>query len=331
MPPQTATLVEDRPVPMPPARPVHRAQSLQLNADGDIVSGRHPVDPPVKEDAEEPTVLHGSRATRVTDVTEREQANEEHEVPDWMKEFGDDELKGLEERRQADGGLDKSLLHAQRKIKEQGETLGALQQQLNDVLAAHTLLAKSEPGLKAVESEPNIEALQQQLDAIGQSFLDDIPGNLKKLTALNADLAHAKLAPILKQQATEKQLVILETLEQHYPGLVATEADASWIGIAARNAASAAGTSTGRAHYEQAFADYAKKVGYKKAGAVQQPNADVDKMKATAQQAPTSATVKEKPKIWSRSELDQLLTKHPEKYRELQPQILRAYRENRVR
>jgi len=302
-------------VPLPVPR---QAQVLHFDEKGTPLNARTMEAPaqPEGEAIKDDVIVQGSRATRVFD-----------DIPEAAEDAGEgtDEEGGTE--------VEKVRLNASRKISEQGAELAALRAQLQDVLNAQK--GMGEQGLVPIQAfaAPDLTSIQKEIDAIGQNFLDDIPGNIKKLTELSAKAAQASVMPLVNQKEERAALEATRTLVKQYPGLVTNGASAAYVDTLASEHAKREGVQQPSIeHYEDALKSYAQLVGWTKPASGPVPNAEVDKMRDSASRtAPASATVVNKGKIWRKSELDALLTRHPEKYRSMQAEIMRAYRDGRVK
>lgn len=309
-----ATMIEEITAPANTAIPAHKAGVLHLNEKGEPVNPRTIPAPATTEpeQAADPTIVQGSRATRVFDNPQPQET---------------DTTEGTEPENE----VEKVRRNASQKITEQGQELAALRQQVNDILAA---TAKKPAEATPVVPAADVAALQKQIKETAKHFLDDPEGTAEKMADLQMQLAQASIVPVLRQSEERSMVEATKTLVRQYPGLVSNKAEAAYVDVAAEELARAQGyTSPTIEHLEQALQTYAKKVGWTKPETTRQPNAEVEAMKRDAVSAPVTASSSQssKGKIWRRAELDILLTKHPDKYRELQPEIMRAYRENRVR
>lgn len=323
MPPRStpmgiATIIEEVKASTPSPMPKHAAGVMHIGADGVPLNPRQ-IPPPALPDAEtvpDDVVVKSSRATRVMETT----AETEEAAPAPEQE--------------PETEVDKVRLNAQRKISEQGAELAALRQQVNDMLSASTRKPDA-PAVYPALAPPDIAALQKEIDAVGKNFLDDPEGSAKKIMELSMKAAQASIVPILKQNEERSMLEATKSLVKQYPGLVNNKAEAAYVDVTAEQYAQEEGLSAPTLdHMQKALDAYAKKVGWTKAAAGAVPNAEVDGMKREASStAPATASTggKSKGKIWRKSELDALLTRQPEKYRELQADIMRAYREGRVK
>lgn len=322
-----ATIIEEitpaSPMPKTGPAPARTASVLRFTEDGKPINPRQ-VEPPAQGDpANEPdqTIVQGSRARAVYD-TPMEEA--EPEAP----AINEDDLSDVEKVR----------LNASRKISEQGSEIGALRKQLADVLEA---FKKQEPAKQETIAapQPDLTAIQAEMDAVSKRFIDDPEGSAKKMMELSMKAAQlsaqASVMPMLKQSKEEAALAETRALVKQYPGLVNNKAEAAYIDTAADMLAQEEGESfTTIDHYKKAMDAYAKKIGYERPTVARGENAEVAAMRKDAQTAaPASASVpsKSKGKIWRKSELDALLTRQPQKYKDLQPEIMRAYREGRVK
>lgn len=311
-----ATIIEEVKATTPAPMPKHAAGVMHIGADGVPLNPRQ-IPPPALPDAEtvpDEVIVKSSRATRVMETTvETEDAAPVH---------------GQEPETE----VEKVRLNAQRKISEQGAELAALRQQVNDMLAATT---RKPDAVHPALAPPDLAALQKEIDAVGKNFLDDPEGSAKKIMELSMKAAQASIVPILKQSEERSMLEATKSLVKQYPGLVNNKAEAAYVDVTAEQYAQEEGLSAPTLdHMQKALDAYAKKVGWTKAQAGAVQNAEVDGMKREASStAPASASTggKSKGKIWRKSELDALLTRQPEKYRELQPEIMLAYRQGRVK
>lgn len=312
--------------PLPPVGPSgpapHKAGVLHLSEDGTPLNPRT-MPPPAPAEKAADEVLVTTRPRRIFEGDEPTEAMDE---PSEAVESSDAMEADLPE-------VEKVRLNAHRKITDQGQEIAALKKQLQDVLDMQR--AK----LDTPETKPapvlDVSHYEREIEAVAKKFLDDPEGSAKKIAELSMKAAQASVVPILKQNEERAAIEATKALVRQYPGLITNKAEAAYVDSAAEMLAESsghAGTPT-MEHYQQALDDYAKRVGYKKAAATRQPNPEVERMKQEGQSAPSTATQggKEKGKIWKRSELEALLTKYPDKYKALQPEILRAYRENRVR
>jgi hypothetical protein len=323
MPPRStpmgiATIIEEVKASTPAPMPKHAAGVMHIGQDGNPINPRQ-IPPPALPDADsapDEVIVKSSRATRVLETPV-----ETEEAP-----VVSEQEPGTE--------VDKVRLNAQRKISEQGAELAALRQQVNDMLAATTRKPDA-PAVHPALAPPDLAALQKEIDAVGKNFLDDPEGSAKKIMELSMKAAQASIVPILKQNEERSMLEATKSLVKQYPGLVNNKAEAAYVDVAAELLAQEDGYQAPTLdHMQKALDAYAKKVGWTKAPAGAVPNAEVDGMKRDASStAPATASTggKSKGKIWRKSELDALLTRQPEKYRELQPEIMRAYREGRVK
>lgn len=310
-----ATIIEEVLPPASSAMPAHKAGVLHLNESGQPINPRTIAPPPAPdpEQVKDETIVQGSRAKQVFDKPQ----------PEEVAEVGEAE---------PETEVEKVRLNAQRKISEQGAELAALRQQVNDILAATT--GKKAETVQQVAPPADVAAIQKQIKEAAKNFLDDPEGTAEKLADLQTKLAHASIQPILRQNEERSMIEATKALVKQYPGLVSNRAEAAYVDVLAEDLARAEGLQAPSLdHMEQALNSYAKKVGWTKQAAGSQPNAEVEAMKRDAQTAPVTASngQKSKGKIWRKAELDTLLTRYPDKYRELQPEIMRAYRENRVK
>jgi hypothetical protein len=297
----------------------HRAHVLHFDDKGTPLNPRT-MEAPAQAEGEaikDDVIVQGSRATRVFDA-----------VPDEIPDAGESaELEGGTE-------VEKVRLNASRKISEQGAELAALRAQLHDVLNAQRGTTEM-VGHSTVPSlaPPDLTSIQKEIDAIGQNFLDDIPGNIKKLTELSAKAAQASVMPLVNQKEEKAALEATRNLVKQYPGLVTNGASAAYVDTLASEQATREGAQQpSMEHYETALNSYAQLVGWTKPASGPVANAEVEQMReAASRTAPAAASVKSKGKIWRKPELDALLTRHPDKYRDMQAEIMRAYREGRVK
>lgn len=308
-----ATVIEEVTAPTANGILPHKAGVLHLNEKGEPVNPRTipPPATPEPEQAPDPTIVQGSRATRVFDTPQPQETD--------TTEAGEPESE-----------VEKVRLNAHRKISEQGVELAALRQQVNDILAATAKKTVEEP----VVPPADVAALQKQLKEAAKHFLDDPEGTAEKMADLQMQLAQASIAPVLRKNEERTMVEATKTLVRQYPGLVSNKAEAAYVDVAAEELARAEGYQSPTIdHLEKALQAYAKKVGWTKPETTRQPNAEVEAMKRDAVSAPVTASTSQttRGKVWRRAELDTLLTKYPDKYRELQPEIMRAYREGRVK
>lgn len=326
--------------PAAPSMPPARARVLRVDGEGNPVApGRTAEAPEPKEQTSQP--VQASRATRVFDTVE--DATTAPAIPDWLKSVHAneaDQIKAwtaIQERENGEGGLAKAYHGAAAKIGEQSSTIAALQAQLNDVLAA------SQAGAQAVQAtqglqpivHTDIKALQAELDAIGQNFLEDIPGNVKKMTEISTQIAEAKLNQRLSASDAEREKQTAESLLGEYPGLFSADpkrklAEGAYVdGLAS---SFLTGKTDPMTAYRKALDEFAKERGYSKPVPGARENADVTAMReAAATTAPASATeTKGKGKIFKRSQLAHLQIHNPQEYKRLEGEIQKAYREGRV-
>lgn len=323
MPPRStpmgiASIVEEVRTSTPAPMPKHAAGVMHIGADGTPLNPRQ-VPPPALPDAEsvpDEVIVQSSRATRVLETPVET----------------DEAAPVLDQEPETE--VEKVRLNAQRKISEQGAELAALRQQVNDMLAASTRKPEA-PAVHPALAPPDMAALQKEIDAVGKTFLDDPEGSAKKIMELSMKAAQASIVPILKQNEERGLLEATKALAKQYPGLVNDRAEAAYVDARADQYAQEEGYATPTLdHMQRALEAYAKRVGWTKPQAGPVANAEVDGMKRDAgTTAPAMASTggKSKGKIWRKSELDALLTRQPEKYRELQADIMRAYREGRVK
>ena len=318
-----ATIIEDFSMPAKPttqAPPPHKAGVLHLAQDGTPINPRTMPPPALPEADKEPdhVVVQSSRAKMVFDTP----VETEETAPAQTSEA------------EPENEVEKVRLNAHRKITEQGQQISALQQQINDILAATT----KKPEAQAVHpalAVPDVADLQRQIDEVGKKFLDDPEGSAKKIMELSMKAAQATVAPMIRQTEERGLVEATKALVKQYPGLVTNKAEAAYVDTAAELLAQEEGqASPSLDHLQKALDAYAKKVGWSKPSTAPQANAEVERMKQEASSvapAGSSSPGKSKGKIWRKSELDALLTRSPEKYRDLQPEIMRAYREGRVK
>ncbi|HEU4683612.1 MAG TPA: hypothetical protein VFS39_03820 [Nitrospira sp.] len=326
--------------PIPPLQP-HRSKVLRFDPQGNpMVPGAMPGQP-VQADVAESfnTPLRGSRARMVTAETIAAEAPEaetpDADLPEWMQEMTDSERQKFDALRQSEGGLEKAWLHAQRKIGEQGTNNKALLEQIHDMLAAQQL--QLHPGSPVVApspatAPPDLAKLQTDIEQFGKNFLDlsdDERG--KKMSELITTAAHAAVQPVLQQQAATVRATATEAVLSEYPGLFSEDPKRRLAeGVYVDGLVQMYGAPT-LANLRKALDDFAKERGYMKPGKAPKENPDVTAMREAASTvAPPSATVKKVGKIYKRSELARMQIQNPDKYRELQPDIMRAYAEGRV-
>jgi len=321
-----ATVIEDFSVPAKPMAPTptpHRAGVLHMDANG-VPLNPKTMPPPALPDPEQAPDEHVLKSTRATRVFEVQPTVEDDEDIAQSTSHNDDELPEIK----------KLEANYKRKISEQGAELGALRQQVNDILAATS--KKPDPqSVHPALATPNIEELQREIDAVGKKFLDDPEGSAKKIMELSMKAAQASIVPILRQSEEKSMIEATKSLVKQYPGLVNNKAEAAYVDTAAELLAQEDGyDSPTLDHMQKAMEAYAKRIGWTRPTSGAQPNAEVERMKQEAGSvAPVGASSpgKSKGKIWRKSELDALLTRQPDKYRELQPEIMRAYKEGRVK
>lgn len=320
-----ATIIEEvrADAPAPPTIQPHRASVLHLSEDGTPINPRQVAPPPPKELPTDEPIAKSSHATRVFDDEPMEDTPHESSEAVESADAVDADMPEVEKVR----------LNAHRKITDQGQEIAALKKQLQDILDMQR--GKVESPAQTPAPVLDVAHYEREIDAVAKKFLDDPEGSAKKIAELSMKAAQAAVVPILRQNEERAAIEATKSLVRQYPGLINNKAEASYVDAAAEMLAESAGhvgTPT-LDHYQQALDDYARKVGYKKASPTRQANADVERMKAEGQTAPATATQQttKAGKIWKRSELETLLTKYPDKYKALQPEILRAYREGRVR
>ena len=329
-----ATMTPQKPQPKPGPAP-HKARLQTFDQDGQPLNSRTVPAPPEPEPGADETVMQAGHATRVFEHEEvgEEETGETSEATETVGDYSPEELTKLKELgADPKSPLAKSYIHAQRKLGEHGSTISALQQQVNDVLA--TSKTAGETAGATIEPSPDIVALQKQLDEASEQYHSNIldpsaKTHLKTMNELQVKLAKAELSKGKQDQDNAAMIQATKVLIAEYPGLVTNRADAAYID------ATVEGMKGGPTlqNYKLALDGYAKQKGWTKPTSSATPNAEVDGMKeaASVQAAPAASGGRSKGKIWTRYELQELQLKYPEKYRQMQPQIMAAYKEGRVR
>ena len=337
--PPSVTMAPPKPAPMRP----HQAKVLHFDELGRPLNSRvqpAPAEPiPQEPDAEgrDYNLIQPARATMVFQEPATEEESDETGQPAAGEDFTPEELHAIAERKKSQGGTEKAWVHATRKISEQGAELAALQQQLADVLQAKGLPATPSTGdtntIPPVVVAPDVAALQKQLDETTELYhknvLDDSGRtHLKTMNELNQKIAIATLRQGERGKEDAAMLEATKAVVADYPGLVTNQAEAAYVDTAA--SAMAGGLTLG--NLKKALEGFAKVKGWTKPASSATPNAEVEAMKAAASsQAPATAPVKSKGKIWRAREIRELIKSYPQKYQDLQPEIQAAYKEGRVK
>lgn len=345
--PASVSAAVPSPVTMAPPKPMmppHKAKVLHFDHTGQPLNSRQqpaPAEPIAQEPDEEHrdyTLLQPARATLVFDQPETEESDdttgEAITASQESEELTEAEIKEIDSRKKSKGGIDKAWAHGTRKIQELSSENAALQQQLRDVLEAKGQMpTPNATTIQPVSTPPDVLALQKELDEATDNYHKNVldesgKTHLKKMNELNQKIATATLRQGEQAKEDHAMLEATKAVLADFPNLVTNQAEAAYVDTAASKLPGGL-TLT---NLKTALGSFAKLKGWTKPSESATPNAEVEAMKAQAQQqAPASATVKTKGKIWRAREIRELIKNYPQKYQDLQPEIMRAYAEGRVK
>lgn len=295
----------------------------------------------------EPGVMQSRRATLLpvvstAELSESESAPEETAVhtqtspsgKDWLSDFSEEERVSLAQLG-SPRDVAKAYIHARRKMTQATQERAGLERQVADLVETQ-LAERSGPSgaaartgsprefLQSVEPPPDVKAMQEE---ISKHFLDDVGGSVGKIFEVAVKTARAEaqraIEPIMQQQALREVQSMVET---QFPGLVTAETAKDIDALA-----SGAPGETAALRYRHALTRYAKLVGY------EGPESNGERSRTTSVSepisgpAPTAHSKPAKKPIYTRQRLDHLLLHDPDQYRRLQPEIMAAYAEGRVK
>ena len=341
-PPREAVILKEAPMPTmtPPKKPApdamapHRAGVLRFNDKGEAINPR--TMPPPAPPEQTPDELVTVQAGRATLVFNDEPVGEEPSAAtEETEEFTEEERQKLAEYGKDPLGLQRALIHAQRKIGEQGSTIGALNKQIEDVVTTasttKTVPAVPEPSSDMVALQKELE---KEMDLYHQNVMDEKGKvHLKNIQELNRKILRAEQASERQAGDDKAMLQATQAIVDEYPGLFSPDkrkksAEAVYVDTLASSMPG--GLTLG--NLKKALDEYAQEKGWTKPSKSATPNAQVDAMREqTTQTAPVTMPSNKGKKVWRKSELAQLQIDHPQKYRDLQPEIRLAYLEGRVR
>ena len=276
-------------------------------------------------------VLQARSPVLVTEESEQaEQVQEaKTEIADWMKEFSEEDLTALQSFQGDPAKVAKAFLDTKRAYTKESMEAGGLKKMVADMIEA-SKQAKTEGAKKTqVETGGDVD-----LDAFVKSFKDDdfitepqkaVQKILDVAVKIAEHKAAAKVHPLFEQIAAQQTAHLL----QDYPGMVTAEN--------AKKVDALASVMEGvdwQDRYKEGLKVFAAITGYKKPGETPQEIADegqTQAMRANAQLAPVAAPVPAKKKVWSQRELQNMMIQRPDDYARLQPEILKAYAEGRVK
>lgn len=253
-------------------------------------------------------------------------------MPDWLKDFSEQDRSALESFQGDPAKMAKAFLDTKRGFTDKAMEAGGLKQMVADMIAASKEAKEEQAKIKPVVTGGEVD-----LDAFAKNFSDEDfitkpQEAVKKILEVAGRIADARAAAQvhpLFQQIAQRQT---ETLLQDYPGLVTAEnarvIDALATGMDGKNE---------HERYEGALKQFAKLTGYKKPSAKGEEEAEIpdqgqtQQMRQQAQLAPVTASVPAKKKVWTSRELNNMMIQRPDDYARLQPEIIKAYSEGRVK
>lgn len=288
---------------------------------------------------EEPTIFEASPSSRATlvdssemDQPEQEQADAtSNELPAWAEGFTPEDVAKISEFK-SDDDLKKAYLNLQRKIGTQGNEKAGLEQMVQDILAAQGLKPQASAQQAApVQAVPPVD-LKKLQDEIAKNWLDEPEKNVERIMSAADQLATARAQSIFDNwQAKQDQKTIDRLIKSDEYKTVINKDNAVLIDAMA----AVAPGETIAEKYEHALRSYKKdkQPGSVSANASERAEAERMAQAAQGQTAPTvpSNNAGQKKKVFSRQWLQTLMANEPEKYRSLQPEIMRAYAEGRVK
>lgn len=279
--------------------------------------------------AQEGGVMQSSTAQLFTPQTEDATSTETPvgTMPDWMKDFSEQDLTALESFQGDPAKLAKAYLDTKRGFTDKAMEAGGLKKMVADILEAQkNASVRTE---KAEKVPANLDLKEFAKSFKDDDFITDPAKAVEKILEVASTIADAKAAsrvhPLFQEIAKQQT----EHLLREYPGMVTAE-NAKVIDAIA----SSMDGDSDMDRYKKGLKEFAKLTGYrspKEAPEEVPDSGQTEQMRQGAQLAPVSAPTAPKKKIWTSRELQNMITQRPDDYARLQPEILRAYAEGRVR
>jgi hypothetical protein len=240
------------------------------------------------------------------------------ERPEWAKEFSDEDWKSLTETEASEGGIQKAYLNLRRQFGKQS----------NEIAQARRM-AQQPPPVPVVPPAPAQPPVD--IKALGEHFLDDIPGSVQKLYQSATDAALAKVRQEQEAERVRHEQEVGQAILNRYPGLIQSRAEGVMIDEMARDLATQPDHQFKSAPeiYDAALRSYAKRVNYQTPKETVSPNPETEAMAANAALPSATATVKRRAKVWTGSEMARI-RRNPVEAARLDAEWQKAYRENRV-
>jgi hypothetical protein len=302
--------------PAPPRKPLPRPAE-PVKASPPPSSGE-----PIEGDDDEMQVAESPGRAMVIDpnepTPEPEDALAGEAPPSWAEGFEPTEVEKVNQYK-SDEELKKAYLHLQRKIGDVGKERAGLEAMVKDILAQQQAQPPQQqaPQYQPYQVPPAVD-LEKAVAEIGDKFLDDIPGSLKKLAAAARDAAiHQTQAA----QLEDDKAYVRELMQKHE---VKTAEEAAILDAMAS-------VENGRnwsQKYDKAIAKYNQQYRGKKPLADAQSVQEAEAMKSQATHAPATASGPREPKTYSKKWFYSLPSDQQQQW---WPKIDKAYREGRMK